>query len=70
VDDAQMRDRATALGQDDGAAQVKLDRRLGRDLGQLVRGQSVERRALRQKPRNLAQAGVQLALRSIAAILI
>jgi hypothetical protein len=43
---------------------VKLDRRLGRDVRQLVRGQGVERRALRQKPGDLAQAGVQLALRS------
>jgi hypothetical protein len=44
---------------------VELDRRLRCDLGQLVRGQSVERRALRQKPGDLTQAGVQLALRSL-----
>jgi hypothetical protein len=49
---------------------VKLDRRLGRDLGQLVGSEGVERRALRQEPGDLAQAGVQLALRLIAAVLI
>jgi hypothetical protein len=63
VDDAQVRHRAAALRQDHRAAQVKLDRRLRRDLGQLVGGQGVERRALRQKAGDLAQAGVQLALR-------
>jgi hypothetical protein len=70
VDDAQLRDRAAALGEDHRAAQVKLDRRLRRDLGQLVRGQRVERRALCQKAGDLAQAGVQLALRSLAAVVI
>jgi hypothetical protein len=44
---------------------VKLDRRLCRDLGQLIGGQRVKRRALRQKPGDLAQTGVQLALRSL-----
>jgi hypothetical protein len=67
VDDAQMGDRATALGEDHRAAQVKLDRRLRRDLGQLVGGQGVEGRALCQKAGDLAQAGVQLALRSLVA---
>jgi hypothetical protein len=62
-----MRDRAAALGQDHRAAQVKLDRRLRRNLGQLVDGQAVEWRALRQKAGDLAQAGVQLALRSLVA---
>jgi hypothetical protein len=44
---------------------VKLDRRLCRDLGQLIGSQRVERRALRQKTGDLTQAGVQLALRSL-----
>ncbi|HEY5429323.1 MAG TPA: hypothetical protein VIK04_09425 [Solirubrobacteraceae bacterium] len=42
---------------------MKLDRRLGRDLGQLVGRERVERRPLRQEPRDLAQTRVQLALR-------
>jgi hypothetical protein len=42
---------------------VKLDRRLRSDLGQFVGGQRVERRALGQETSDLAQAGVQLALR-------
>jgi hypothetical protein len=65
VDDAQERHRAAPFGQDHRAAQVKLDRRLCRDLGQLIGSQRVERRALRQKPGDLGQAGVQFALRSL-----
>jgi len=65
-----MRQRPPALGQDHRAAQVKLDRRLRRDVGQLVGGQGVERRALRQKASDLAQAGVQGALRSLVAKII
>ncbi|HXD66064.1 MAG TPA: hypothetical protein VNV17_15690 [Solirubrobacteraceae bacterium] len=42
---------------------MKLDRRLRSDLGQFVGGQRVERRALGQETGDLAQAGVQLALR-------
>jgi hypothetical protein len=41
---------------------VKLDRRLGRDFGQLLGRQGVERRSLREEAGDLAQAGVQLAL--------
>jgi hypothetical protein len=70
VDDAQLGDRTAALGEDHGAAQVKLDRRLGRDLGQLVGDEGVERRALCQKAGDLTQAGVQLALRSLVAVVI
>ena len=64
VDHAQERDGTVVLGQDDGAAQVKLDRRLSRNVGQLVRRERVERRPLRQEARDLAQAGVQLTLLS------
>jgi hypothetical protein len=64
VDDAQVRDRSAPLGQDHRPAQVKLDRRLRRNLGQLVGGEGVERRTLRQEAGDLTQAGVQLALRS------
>jgi hypothetical protein len=42
---------------------VKLDRRLRRDLGQLIRRERIERRPLRQEPGDLAQTRVQLALR-------
>jgi hypothetical protein len=49
---------------------VKLDRRLRRDLGQLVGGEGVKRGALRQKADDLTQAGVQVALRSLAAKII
>jgi hypothetical protein len=70
VDDAEVRHRAAALGEDHRAAQVKLDRRLRRDLGQLVGGEAVERRALCQKAGDLTQAGVQLALRSLVAVVI
>jgi hypothetical protein len=42
---------------------VKFDRRLHGDLGQLIGRERVERRPLRQKPRDLAQTRVQLALR-------
>jgi hypothetical protein len=63
VDHAQVCHRAAPLGEDHGAAQVKLDRRLRSDLGQFVGGQRVERRALGQETGDLAQAGVQLALR-------
>jgi hypothetical protein len=65
-----MRDGATALGEDHRAAQVELDRRLRRDLGQLVGGQGVEGRALRQKAGDLAQASVQLALRALVSRII
>jgi hypothetical protein len=41
---------------------MKLDRRLRGDLGQLGGRESVERGSLREKPRDLAQAGVQLVL--------
>jgi len=70
VDDPQERDRAAVLGQDDRPAQVKLDRRLGRDLGQLIGRERVERRPLRQEPRNLAQTRVQLALRWRAILMV
>jgi len=70
VDDAQVRHRAAILGQDHRAAQVKLDRRLRRDLGQLVGGEGVEGRALRQETGDLAQAGVQRALRWVVAEII
>jgi hypothetical protein len=63
VDDPQERDRAAVLGQDDRPAQVKLDRRLRRDLGQLIGRERVERRPLRQEPGDLAQTRVQLTLR-------
>jgi hypothetical protein len=49
---------------------VKLDRRLRRDVRQLVGGKGVKRRALCQKPGDLAQAGVQVALPSVAAVVI
>jgi hypothetical protein len=41
---------------------VELDRRLLGDLGELVRGQRIEWRPLREKARDLAQAGVQSSL--------
>jgi hypothetical protein len=70
VDDAQVRERTAALGEDHRAAQVKLDRRLGRDLRQLVGGEGVERRTLRKEAGDLGQAGVQLALPSLVTELI
>jgi len=42
---------------------VKFDRRLRGDLSQLIGRERVERGALRQKARDLAQTRVQLALR-------
>jgi hypothetical protein len=49
---------------------VKLDRRLGRDLRQLVGGEGVERRTLREEAGDLGQASVQLALPSLVTELI
>jgi len=63
VDHAQERDRTAVLGQDDRAGEVELDRRLRRDLCELLGRERVERRPLREEPRDLAQARVQLALR-------
>jgi hypothetical protein len=62
VDDAQERDRAPVLGQDRCAGEVELDLGLRCDLAQLFRGQRVERWALGQEARDLAQSGVQLEL--------
>jgi hypothetical protein len=63
VDDAQERHRPAVLGEDDVAAQVELDRRLGGDLRQLLGGERVERRALAEEAGDLAQSGVQGILR-------
>jgi hypothetical protein len=49
---------------------VKLDRRLRRHAGELVGGQGVKRRTLRQETGDLGQAGVQLALLRVTAAVI
>ncbi|HEY1715024.1 MAG TPA: hypothetical protein VGG07_19130 [Solirubrobacteraceae bacterium] len=49
---------------------MKLDRRLGRDLRQLVGGEGVERRTLRKEAGDLGQAGVQITLPSLVTELI
>jgi hypothetical protein len=64
MDHAQERDRLGALGQDHRTAQVKLDRRLGRDLRQLGRRQRGERLTLSEEAGDLTQTGVQVSLPS------
>jgi hypothetical protein len=63
MDDAQKRDRAAVLGKDHRSGKVELDRRLRGDFGQLLGREPIERRPLCEKPRDFAQAGVQLGLR-------
>jgi hypothetical protein len=64
MDHAQERDRPGVLGQDHRTAQVKLDRRLRRDLRQLGRRQRGERLALSEEAGDLTQTGVQVSLPS------
>jgi hypothetical protein len=63
VDHAQERDRTAVLGQDHGAREIELDRRLRRDLRELLARERVEWRPLGEEARDLAQARVQFALR-------
>jgi hypothetical protein len=63
VDHAQERDGAAVLGQDHRVLEIELDRGLGGDLGELLAGERVKRWPLREKARDLAQAGVQCELR-------